>query len=81
MNISFPLELQKINPKYKFSYNDDNNYNIINNVINQFILNIKKSNIILFSKYNIIYNSNLYITLFKNINNLNKNIYYIKKIS
>jgi hypothetical protein len=75
------LALKKINPKYKFSYNDDNNYNLIHNIINQFYQNIKKNNIILFSKYDIIYHSNVYITLFQNIYNVYKNIYYIKKKS
>jgi len=70
--------LQNINTKYKFSYNDDNNYIIINQIINNFILNINKNNIILFSKFNITYDPNIYIALFKNISNLYKSIYYIK---
>lgn len=65
------LILHKINDKFKFSYNDDNNYILINEIINDFLKKIKENNIIYFSKFNISYNNNIYIQLFKNIYDLN----------
>jgi len=66
--------LHKINDKFKFSYNDDNNYILINEIINEYLKKIKKNNIIYFSKYSISYNNNIYIQLFKNIYDLNNSI-------
>ena len=71
--------LSNLNQNYKFSYNDDNNYNLINNIINDFLIYVKKINIIQYKKFSIETNKNIYITLFQNIYNLQKNI--IKKKS
>jgi hypothetical protein len=69
--------LFNLNQNYKFSYNDDNNYNIINNIISEFLINLQKIKIIQYKNFSLVRNKNIYMTLFQNIYNLQKNI--IKK--
>jgi len=71
--------LSNLNHNYKFSYNDDNNYNLINNIITEFLINVKKINIIQYKNFSLEKHTNIYITLFKNIYNLQNNV--IKKKS
>ena len=72
------LTLKNIDNKYKFSYNDDNNYNIVNDIISNFTTNLNKKYIINFKTFPIYYNDkNLFLELFNNINNYNKNIILI----
>ena len=64
--------------KSKFSYNDDNNYQLLNDIILNFLSNIKKNNIIYIHNFQLLQDDRrIFITLFNNINNLYNNIKYI----
>lgn len=68
-------EILQISNKYKFTMNDDNNYNIINNIIYNLFNDIQNAKIIKVNNLKIFYNEkNIFLILFKNINNLYKNI-------
>jgi hypothetical protein len=74
--------LIKINEKYKFSYNDDNNYNLLNDIISTVVNNMKIGYIISYNSFILYQNEkNIFLKFLKNIDSLNKNIIFIQKVN
>ena len=69
-NINY--EIKKFSKLNDFSLNDDKNFTIVNNIVNQFKLDLKHFYFIKFNNFKIYYDKNIFLRLFKNINNLYK---------
>ena len=71
--------ISKLELQFKFSLNDDNNYNIVNNIANIYIDLLKKSHYLSLYNYVIfIDDKKILLSFLKNIYHLKKNIKYIK---
>jgi len=66
-------EIKQFYNSNEFSLNDDKNFTLINNLLNQLNCDLKNMYYIKFNDFKIYYDNNIFLTLFKNINNLYKN--------
>ena len=71
--------ISKLNLKTNFSLNDDNNYNIINNIAKMYIELLEKSHFLNLKEHIVIVDEeNIVLSFLKNINSLKDNIQYLK---
>ena len=69
----------KIDKQFKFSTNDDNNYNLINSIAKLYCNNLKKNHIINLENYHVFLDdTNIILSFLKNIYHLKKSIKYLK---
>jgi hypothetical protein len=65
-------EIKKFSKFHNFSLNDDKNFTLVNNIFTQFYVDLKNFHYIKFDNFKIYYEQNIFLKLFKNINNLYK---------